>query len=306
MKKILLTLLTFVSLSTLSLAQAPEKFSYQAVIRDPSSNLVANQIIGVQMKIRQGLVTGTVVYSETFLISTNSYGLINLEIGNGITMDNFQTIAWANGPYYIETLADLTGGTTYVSMGTSQLLSVPYAMHAKSAETVINDQVDDADADPTNELQSLSITGNQLTITDGNTVQIPGTLYHSNLVSGGGNLPATTLDFLTTTATVTITSSTQKVHWVATKALGSTAASGANSLGIYAGYKLTSAPSISTVGGGILGLRCASNTRQTYTISGYVTGLAPGTYVFGMAGSSSDSANWNSHEYGYVTILVFN
>jgi hypothetical protein len=306
MKKILLTLLTFVSLSTLSLAQAPEKFSYQAVIRDPSSNLVANQIIGVQMKIRQGLVTGTVVYSETFLISTNSYGLINLEIGNGITMDNFQTIDWANGPYYIETLADLTGGTTYVSMGTSQLLSVPYALHAKSAETVINDAVNDADADPTNEIQSLSITGNQLTITDGNTVQIPGTLYHSNLVSGGGNLPATTLDFLTTTATVTITSSTQKVHWVATKALGSTAASGANSLGIYAGYKLTSAPSISTVGGGILGLRCASNTRQTYTISGYVTGLAPGTYVFGMAGSSSDSANWNSHEYGYVTILVFN
>lgn len=305
MKKIILLLTGILSFVAISEAQAPEKFSYQAVIRNSSNELVINQNISLQMKIHQGGVSGTVVYTESFSLATNAYGLINLEIGSGSTMDDFSTIDWSSGPFYIETLADLTGGTSYISMGTSQLLSVPYALHAETANSVVFDQVNDADADPTNEIQSLSINGNQLTITDGNTVQIPGTLYHSALATGGGSLPTTTLDFISPTATVTITSTSQKVHWVATKALGSTSVSGAANLNIYAGYKLTTG-TVTAVGGGILGLRCASNTRQTYTISGYVTGLTPGTYVFGMLGNSSDTANWNSHEFGYVTILVFN
>lgn len=305
MKKNLLTFLTIVSLSTLSLAQAPEKFSYQAVIRDPSSNLVANQIIGVQMKIRQGLVTGTVVYSETFLISTNSYGLINLEIGNGITMDNFQTIDWANGPFYIETLTDITGGSSYVSMGTSQLLSVPYALHAKSAETVINDQVDDADADPTNELQTLSISGNEITLSNGGgTVAIPGTLHYMGTTSNIGANPSTTSNFIGPYITVVITSTSQKVHWTATKALGST--TGANSLVLYPAYRLSSSSTISSVGSTMLGISCAADTRQPYTIAGTITNLTPGTYLFGMGGYSPNAVNWNLNEYGYVSIMVFN
>jgi len=62
--------------------------------------------------------------------------LVSIEIGTGATSDDFSAIDWANGPYFIKTETDPTGGTTYTITGTNQLLSVPYAMHAKTADTV--------------------------------------------------------------------------------------------------------------------------------------------------------------------------
>ncbi|MBK7763127.1 MAG: hypothetical protein IPI46_07105 [Bacteroidetes bacterium] len=121
--------------------------------------------------------------------------------------------------------------------------------------------------------------------------------------SGGTNTPSSTFAFLSpTSATATITSSTQKVMWTATVSLGSVSVGGATDLDIYPAYQETFGTIIS-LGGGIFDLRCLQNTRQTYTITGFVTGLTPGTYTFGMAGSSS-SLNWNNNEYSYVTILV--
>ena len=111
------------------------------------------------------------MYSETFTTTTNAYGLINLEIGTGTTSYDFTIIDWASGPYFMETAVDLTGGTTYAVMGTSQLMSVPYALHAKTADSVINDNVNDADADPTNELQNLSISGDTIFLSNGGFVQ---------------------------------------------------------------------------------------------------------------------------------------
>jgi hypothetical protein len=114
-------------------AQAPEKMSYQAVVRNGSNNLVTSSAVGMQISIVQGSVNGTPVYVETQTPTTNSNGLVSFEIGTGTTSDNFSSINWANGPYFIKTETDPSGGTNYSIMGTSQLLSVPFAMYAKTS-----------------------------------------------------------------------------------------------------------------------------------------------------------------------------
>ena len=133
MKKVIFAVAAFIALSFTSYGQAPEGFKYQAVVRDASNLIITNQGVGMQIIIHQGSVTGTAVYTETFATTSNGYGLVNLEIGTGTSSDDFSTIDWSAGPFYIETLADLSGGTTYSSMGTSQLMSVPYALYAKSS-----------------------------------------------------------------------------------------------------------------------------------------------------------------------------
>lgn len=118
-------------------AQAPQKMSYQCVIRNASGVLVTNQSVGIRISILQGTTTGTTVYLETYNPNpqTNANGLISLEIGGGMPITGtFSTINWASGPYFLKTETDPTGGTNYTIMGTSQLLSVPYALHAKTAE----------------------------------------------------------------------------------------------------------------------------------------------------------------------------
>jgi hypothetical protein len=118
-------------------AQAPERMSYQAVIRDASNALTTNQAVGMQISILQGSASGTAVYVETQTPSTNINGLVSLEIGTGtVVSGDFTTIDWANDTYFIKTETDPTGGTNYTITGTSQLMSVPYALHAKTAESV--------------------------------------------------------------------------------------------------------------------------------------------------------------------------
>ena len=117
-------------------AQSPNKMSFQAVIRDASGELVANQSVGLRMSILQGSVSGSSVFTETHSPTTNSSGLISIEIGGGTTSDDFSSIDWSNGPYYLKREVDPAGGTNYTISGTSQLLTVPYALHAKTAETV--------------------------------------------------------------------------------------------------------------------------------------------------------------------------
>jgi hypothetical protein len=106
--------------------------SYQAVIRNSANALVTSTSIGMRISILQGSASGTEVYAETQTPTTNANGLVNIEIGNGA---GFATINWANGPYFIKTETDPTGGTNYTITGTSQLLSVPYSLNAKTAET---------------------------------------------------------------------------------------------------------------------------------------------------------------------------
>jgi len=118
-------------------AQVPEKMSYQAVIRDASDNLVTERSIGMQISILQGSASGTEVYVERQFPGTNANGLVSIEIGTGtIVSGELSAVDWTNGPYFIKTETDLNGGSNYTITGTSQLLSVPYSLHAKSADTV--------------------------------------------------------------------------------------------------------------------------------------------------------------------------
>lgn len=136
MKKII-TICAVLLMTASVFAQSPEKMSYQAVVRDGSNNLVTSSAVGMQLSILQGSASGTAVYVETQTPTSNANGLVSVEIGSGtVVSGNFTSINWSNGPYFIKTETDPTGGTSYSITGTSQLLSVPYALHAKTAETV--------------------------------------------------------------------------------------------------------------------------------------------------------------------------
>ena len=114
-------------------AQAPQRFTYQAVVRNESNTLVRGTV-GVRVSILQGGVDGTVVYQETHTTTTNINGLMTLEIGGGTVVNgDFATIDWATGSYFLKTETDPDGGTNYTIEGTQQLLSVPYALYAGSA-----------------------------------------------------------------------------------------------------------------------------------------------------------------------------
>lgn len=128
-----LVLLTL-NFNIFSQTSPPESISYQGVARDASGNILSNQPIGIQFLIHQGSLSGTVVFYETHSTSTNAVGIFTLAIGS-VNTSTFQSIPWNNGPYFLEVLMDPTGGSSYTSIGTQQLLSVPYALYAKSSYT---------------------------------------------------------------------------------------------------------------------------------------------------------------------------
>jgi len=118
-------------------AQTPESFKYQAVVRSGGGTVLANQAVGFQLSILQTSETGTSVYTETFTTTTNSYGLVNLLIGEGTPINgDFTTIDWGAETYFLKVEIDETGGASYVFIGTSKLNSVPYALHAKNTEKI--------------------------------------------------------------------------------------------------------------------------------------------------------------------------
>lgn len=127
--------LIFILLALNSFSQAPQSFKYQATARDNTGDLIKNQQVGMQISIIQGSANGDAVYVETFNPTTDDYGLININIGTGETDDDFSSIQWSTGSYFINIGMDVTGGTNYQDFGTSQLLSVPYALFANNAAT---------------------------------------------------------------------------------------------------------------------------------------------------------------------------
>ena len=169
MKKIItLGVILFTTLTMY--CQTPELMSYQAVVRDADSELLTDQAVGMKISILEDTESGTPVYVETQNPSTNSNGLLSLQVGGGtVVSGDITTIDWANHDYFIKTETDPTGGQNYTIAGTSQILSVPYALLSKN---VINDLVDDADNDPSNEYNTgFTFNGTDLEITDGGSVQ---------------------------------------------------------------------------------------------------------------------------------------
>ncbi|RMG67092.1 MAG: hypothetical protein D6722_13835 [Bacteroidetes bacterium] len=166
MKKILFWLPFLLGLS---LQAQPDLMNYQTVVRSPQGQPLANQAVGFRFSIRQGSGSGTIVYQETHATQTNDYGLVSLKIGDGSSGSSLGQVDWAGGPYFLQVEVDPAGGSAYEDLGSTQLLSVPYALHAQTAA-----EVDDADADPSNELQSLSLQDNVLILSQGNSVTLPG------------------------------------------------------------------------------------------------------------------------------------
>jgi len=133
MKKFISTAF-FALFASLASAQTPEKMSYQAIVRNSNSELLTNQSVGIRLNIVQGSANGAVVYTEEHNVTSNGNGLIILEFGEGNnSLGNFDQINWGNGPYFIKTETDISGGTNYTITGTSQMLSVPYALYAKTS-----------------------------------------------------------------------------------------------------------------------------------------------------------------------------
>jgi len=135
MKKTLITLFGIMLIFISQIyAQVPQALNYQAVARNASGNLLANQLVGVRLTILQGSSSGTVKYVETQVANTNQFGLFTLAIGTGtVVSGTFSTIPWSAGLFWLKVELDPTGGTSYTNMGTSQLLTVPFAMYAATS-----------------------------------------------------------------------------------------------------------------------------------------------------------------------------
>ena len=133
MKRIL-TLIGAIFMAYSAFAQAPEQFSYQAVIRDAQGDLVSNQSVTVNISILEGNSTGGIVFEEEHSITTNDNGLATLVIGDGIiTFGNLSGISWGDNAYYLKIETDPEGGNNFSITATTQLLSVPYALYANEA-----------------------------------------------------------------------------------------------------------------------------------------------------------------------------
>lgn len=164
--------------------QVPQAIKYQAVVRNVDGEAILNAPIGVRVNILQGTANGPVAYSETHTAMSNNVGIIVFEIGNGTVISgNFTLIDWGMDAFYVELEVDPDGGMNYTPIGTSPLFSVPYALYAAETENV-----NDADADPSNEIQCLSVseTGDTLYISDCNYVIVPG-ISAANSGGGPGN-----------------------------------------------------------------------------------------------------------------------
>jgi uncharacterized protein (TIGR02145 family) len=179
-------------------SQAPKKMSYQAVVRNGSNALVSSTVVGMQISILQGSVSGTAVYVETQTPTTNANGLASLEIGAGVAVTGTMAgIDWANGPYFIKTETDPAGGTAYSISGTTELVSVPYALHSNCVPV------------------SVSGTGDTLTI-GCHSVIIPGiSVANTPGGGGGGGFPAGTVNCASgATAVVDVTNPTTGKIWM--------------------------------------------------------------------------------------------
>lgn len=212
--KIVFTTLVFLITASVY-SQSPDKISYQAVIRNSTNKLVANTAVGMRISILQTTATGSAVYVETQKPTTNLNGLASLEIGSGtVVSGTFASIDWSKGPYFIKTETDPNGGTSYTISGISQLLSVPYALYAKTAgngfsgnyndltnkpgiPTKVGELTNDKgyiskytekDSSVTNEIQSLSVRNDTIFLSkNGGFVVLPKNNPSSNSTNSNGS-----------------------------------------------------------------------------------------------------------------------
>lgn len=115
-------------------AQTPQKFNYQAIVRGNAGIVIAGKPLGLRFSIRDGSATGTIQYSETQLTTSNTYGLVNVQVGAGtVASGSFAAITWNTGSKFLQVEVDTTGSANYVALATVELIAVPYAVQAQQA-----------------------------------------------------------------------------------------------------------------------------------------------------------------------------
>ena len=122
-------------------SQAPQGFNYQGVARDNNGSILKSQTLGFRVSILADSTNGTVVYSETHTTTSNTNGVFELVVGQGVVVSgNFSAIDWGSASHFLKTEMDAAGGTSYIFYGTTQLLAVPYAMYAEKAGGSLRDK----------------------------------------------------------------------------------------------------------------------------------------------------------------------
>lgn len=183
MKKLLLLLFCF---PTLIMAQAPQGFTYQGVATNNNGFELQNQTISIQASILSSSATGTAVWQETHTTTTDTFGLFSVVIGEGISTNSgssaaFQEIDWGAASHFMKVEIDVNGGTNYVHVGTSQMMSVPYALYAENVHNLNMDSILGAVYDSIKSSNNGSITAGELCI-DADTA----TVINFNLTSADG------------------------------------------------------------------------------------------------------------------------
>ena len=194
MKKIILLLTLSFSLLNFANAQTPPNaFNYSAVARNAAGQPIASTTIGIQVTILKTSPTGASQYSENHFVNTDAYGLFNLVIGAGaVQSGSMATIDWSNDNYYLKVGMDAVGGTNFLTMGTTQLLSVPYALYAKSAGTVsggVNETDPVFSASVAVGISATDTTNwnnKQNQLTAGSNITITGNIISATTSGGGG------------------------------------------------------------------------------------------------------------------------
>lgn len=136
MKKSFLFLFAIIATAVVMMAQAPQALNYQSVVRDAGGNPLASTAVQLRFTIHDGTPTGTSVYTETVSATSNQFGLVNTIIGGTASLS---AVNWSTGGgKFLQVELSLNGGSTFTDMGTSQLLSVPYALNSGSVSGTIN------------------------------------------------------------------------------------------------------------------------------------------------------------------------
>ena len=274
-------------------AQAPQKMSYQAVIRNSSSALVTSTTVGMKISVLQGTSAGTAVYVETQTPTTNTNGLVSLEIGTGtVVTGTFSSINWANGPYFIKTETDPTGGINYTIAGTNQLMSVPYALFSAAVTTNANLTGDVKSTGNATTIDALKVTNSMLAGSIDLAVKVTGTLPVANGGTGASSLSANT---------VLLGNGTSAIQTVAPQTSGNVLTSN--------GITWTSAATAAAAAGTLTGATLAANVLNSSltsvgTIANLTTGaiINSGKVIVGASSAASASAvlEANSTSQGFL------
>lgn len=285
-------------------AQAPTRISYQAVMTDTADLPILNATVGIRISILQGSASGTAVFVETHTTATNGNGLISIQIGGGTSVTgSIGAIDWSTGPYFVRTETDPNGGTNYTITGTSELLSVPYALYSVNGTPgPVGPQGPQGPQGATG-LQGPSgpqgATGPQGPQGPSGVVSIHSFFGGIGTIAGGSSAYV----FAGGTTTVTITAG-QKLIGAATAPLSTSTGTSEGKIGLCFAPSPAGTP-VSNFAGGSYTVVEFDTKRNTYSASFSISYLPAGTYIvgFGVQNQGAQALDSNDFVNGWVMVV---